>query len=216
MEAFKPWLNQGDVFRNLPLYELKVNERTGFQRLEGDAWGVLLTDNCILDKRTSSAGLPSVRRLHFAGARLLEKAQLGDDRERRLRAGELNPAELVYLPLGTEGDYVAEIGLTMAIPASHFALEGTEDPDDSDDPFRVQPTDHDSRVLTMDKAEKRLLQEKLALFWAHAELAPVCAQCWRAIEELDGEWSHVELETDHVVVHTRSRAAQIAAHLPGM
>jgi len=135
---------------------------------------LLLTDDCQLDKRTSRAAKPKVSRLQFAPLRDLAAMKLEDDTIRRLRAGEINPPEAMYIDLGDGQECVALLGEAYTIPASYFALECQDFTGhfeaDIEDPVHVVPRRADTRDLTMEPHELLLMQQKMALFWLHAEL----------------------------------------------
>src|SRR4051812_35214894 len=89
----RPWLGQGDVFRTAPIVEF---DPSGELRLiEGPA--VLLTHDCVLDKRGRTDPRPAVPRLHFARVSSAETL----DRSRRetliSQAWRLDPSEVFYL-----------------------------------------------------------------------------------------------------------------------
>jgi hypothetical protein len=180
----------------------------GVRFVEQRGSALLLTDNCILDKRTSRRGEIRIGRLHFAPVRALGDLTLDPDSLRRLRGNELNPPEPIFLNLGDDGEFIALIGETFSIPAPYFELEGTTDESDPTDNHRVKigRTDHDTRIWAMETHEHRLLQEKLAYFWSHAELSPVCAVCWQDCELSEGEWHH-QNDGGHIVQLTDSKAA---------
>lgn len=210
MRTPEPWLSQGDLFSEVPLVIAHVNERGAVRYVEGTGPALLLTDNCILDKRTRKRQTPKVGRLHVAPVRALADLDLEEDSQRRLLAGELNPPEPIYLDLGRDGQAVALLGETYPIPSEYFGLEATKDDADAGDDYRVMigRTDRDTRSYAMERAEQRLLQEKLAYFWSHAELTPVCTTCWNDCEEALGDWTHLDSTiADHVVTLTESRLA---------
>jgi hypothetical protein len=170
-----PWLCQGDVFSEVPRLVVCCNERGAVQWSNTPGAALLLTDNCILDKRTSKAQKPKAKRLHFAPIRLLADASLEQDQIDKARRRELNPPEPVYLDLRAYdmGECVALIGETYPVPVDHFGgLTGTSDPNDSGDSFRsaIANPDRDSRICTMEQAEIDDLLAKMAFFWLHAEL----------------------------------------------
>jgi hypothetical protein len=182
-----------------------VNGKINYSMGEGPA--LLLNDDCILDKR--QAGRPAINRLNFSPIRVMADQQYGDEKQRQLREYELNPVDPVYvlLPDGTEG--IALLSETCAIPANYFRLESIQDESDAGDTYRVSigRAAVDTRICTMEPHERRLLQEKLALFWTGAALEPVCAVCWEVCVETAGAWTHFERNTDHEVELTQSHKA---------
>lgn len=177
MEPNRPWLCQGDLFAEVPICEVSLDSLVGVRyRTRGNGTALLITDDCQLDKRTSKAQKPKVSRLQFVPVRDLVEQQLGHDLERRLRAGEVQPPEVVYLPLSDGLEGVALLGEAYHIPASYFSLEVVDFSGqagaDPEDPFHVCPTRHDSRALTLSNDERRLLQEKMAWYWTHMKLPP--------------------------------------------
>jgi hypothetical protein len=137
---------------------------------------LLITEGCQLDKRTSKTQAPKIKRLQFVPVRDYAEANLGDDLDRRLRNGDLNPAEAMRLDLGAGDEGLVFLSEAYTIPSAYFQLTsedytGAEGADPTD-PFHVVPQEHDTRELTLDGVERRLLQEKLALFWTHMEMPP--------------------------------------------
>jgi hypothetical protein len=165
---------------------------------------LLLTDDCFLDKRVEDK-YPMVKRLNFAPIWSMAGQKYVEAKAADLRGGALNPADVVYIDLHglevlegeTEG--VALLSETFTIKASHFELEPVEAPklevtvDPTRDRYRHAIGPHstsNNRVVTMELAEKRLLQEKLSYFWTRSELEPVCSTCWEPIDEVEENWKH--------------------------
>jgi hypothetical protein len=141
---------------------------------------LLLTEDCQIDKRTSSGKRPKpASRFQLAPIRLLDINHVGHDRVTRLRAGDLNPPEMIYLDdAGTGEEAMALLGESFPLPSAYFQLElrsFDDHPDnvDDDDPMRMvagRPGLQRSRTMTA--PERQLLQAKLAFYWTHSSLEP--------------------------------------------
>ncbi|MGC2192648.1 MAG: hypothetical protein WA751_09975 [Candidatus Dormiibacterota bacterium] len=135
---------------------------------------LLVTDDCQMDKRTGRAQKPKITHLQFVPVRDLKSVRLEEDTVTRLRDGDLQPPGAIYLELTADLEGVAFLAESFPIPAQYFALESqdfsAEPGSDPADPFHVVPTQNDTRGLTMTAEERRLLQQKLAFYWSHAEL----------------------------------------------
>jgi hypothetical protein len=214
-----PWLSQGDIFASVPIPTCRLKSgRVIFGTDEGGP-AVLLNDGCILDKR--SGGLPALKRLNLAPLHSMADQGYSSRKAAALRNREINPPDPIYvnvqeaLDIDQDGEAIALISETYALPANYFDLVPLEDPADEEDGYRagIARTNRDTRVLTMEAAEVRLLQEKLALFWSGIELDPVCATCWGLCEQTDSSWVHIESSrADHSVTLTRSHLARLEAH----
>ena len=90
MRSHYPWLSQGDFVRDVPLpsvtVEMLLEQPVGVRfedpvhRLRGPA--VLITDSCIIDKRTSSAHRPQATRFQFCSVHDLDSVDLNADQLR--------------------------------------------------------------------------------------------------------------------------------------
>ena len=214
MKAHDRWLSQGDVFGSVPVPTHRlVNGRV----MHGtkDAPALLLTDDCILDKRSDAN--PAIKRLNLSPIWPMEDQKYSARKTAALRSGLVNPPDPIYVNLagyvatGEPVEGVAMLSETFAVPESYFGITAITDASDVVDSYRhaISRTRTDTRMCTMDQAEKRLLREKLALFWAAADLQPVCAICWCPIEEItSGMWTHTGPASDgHTVALTASHQA---------
>ncbi len=174
MEKHRRWLCQGDLFLSIPLCVASFDRSIGVMYGTREGTGLLVTDDCQMDKRTSRAKKPKATRLQFVPVHDLADAGLETDTVRRLREGNVQPPEAIYLRLDDHKEAVAFLGESYPIPSVYFALESqdcsSEPGSDPTDPFHVVPTENDTRALTMNAVERRLLQAKLAFYWSHAEL----------------------------------------------
>lgn len=212
------WLNQGDVFAAVPIPTSRLaNGRVEFGT-RAEAPAVLLTDDCILDKRSN--GHPSFKHLNFAPLWSLQEMRYDERKRSALRAGELNPADPVYLNLDgfvdstEEPEAIALLSQTFWLPERYFDLHPMEDETDCTDGYRhkISRRRTDTRRCTMEPSERRLLQEKLAFFWIGVELDPVCSVCLQACGEVSGgSWAHLDRALDglHAVELTASFRALI-------
>lgn len=175
MERHRPWLCQGDLFDEVPLCTATFKPSTGliFDTSKQGA-ALLIIHGCQVDKRTHSGRTLKVSRLQFVPVLSLASAELNADTVRRLREGDWQPPEAVYLDLGQGNEGVCLLGEAYPIPAAYFALEPEnfkDHPDaDPENPVHAVPTDHDSRSLTMDASERLVLQAKMAAYWTRSEL----------------------------------------------
>lgn len=174
MEDHLPWLRQGNVFADIPVVVFAdVDDALGdvtFARVD-HGLALLITDNCQMDKRTSKAGAPKIRRLQFAPLRPIEP--LGHDRITRLRNLEISPPEAVYVgtPSGTDEETYASLSEVYTLPASYFdprieSFEGheAEDPSESNHDH-VVPGATDCRIGTLDADQRNAMREKMRAFW---------------------------------------------------
>jgi hypothetical protein len=183
-----------------------------------DAAAILLTDNCVIDKRVNEN--PAVKKLQFAPLYELASREFSNDKLEQLRSGELNPADICYVDLKGFGDLTGGLeeacfllSESYSLPANYFKLIGMTDADATGDSFRtaIGMRQRDTRILNMDPRERRLLQEKLSFFWVSALLEPICDECKVSVARGTGtDWIHSEGEpVGHWVTHTRSYQALI-------
>jgi hypothetical protein len=173
-----PWLSQGDFFTDLPQHETEVEVLLGrridlrFPPRRGPA--LLITYSSVIDKRTHSAQRPQTSRFQFCPVHSLEAAGLTDDQMRRLRNGERDPAEAVYLDLGEGQEGLALLSEAFVVPTEFFGLELRHFPDhpeaDPADPHHVCASDNDTRALSMEPEELAVLLRKMAFYWTRSEL----------------------------------------------
>ncbi len=163
------------MFTDVPVLEASIGSDGALTFIPGRGSAVLLTDDCQLDKRTGSAKRPKVSRLQFAPLHDMESANLEADLRDRLLRGELNPPEMIYVSnIGDDRQAVGLLGEAYPIPAVFFGLEIQNFAghlySDPDDPNHLVATRNDSRILTAEEGERRLLKQKLAFYWTHFKL----------------------------------------------
>lgn len=168
MEAPRPWLGQGDIFEQVPIF-LAQRDAGGVHvpvpATEGPA--LLVTFDCVLDKRSRMT--PRVKRFHFLP--LVAVAAQPQQRQDLVRANGLTPYELIYVgdipTLG--GEFFAILGEVYSVPAKHFAHElhdyQGQNPASPPGEPNLRLTSGDNRLGSLDTTELDLLRDKWNAYW---------------------------------------------------
>ena len=168
MENIAQWIRQGDLFLHLPILRTVVND-TDLTTTNSASLAILLTQDCQIDK---CARKPTAlgKCLTFAPVRSLVDSGLSAGVIGQLRGARVSPAEAIYLSDTGEGEEgLALLGESFHVPAHYFDLNlqnFSEDPraNIDDQPYSVANRNGE-RTLSMEDAERRLMQHKMFAYW---------------------------------------------------
>lgn len=173
MAAPLPWLRQGDVFETVPYVHLEASDH-GHRVVNEEFAGLLVSENCQLDKRTGR-GLPRPgQRLLFLPVRPLEV--FDPNHQSKMLAGEVQPPEAVYVGEFEGERLAARLGEIFSLPAAIFSprsvnYSGHPDADPAD-PHHLTVDARWTRLMTMDAEALQLMHRKMWMFMTHREPEP--------------------------------------------
>jgi hypothetical protein len=162
-----PWLQQGDVFEDVPWFR-PILSGTALTVPRESGAALLITENCQLDKRTRRNQPRKDQRLQFLPLRAL--STLADDSQTRVLAGDINPPEPIYVG-EIDGEHVfGRLGEAYSFPIQFMRAavsDFTSDPRaDRTDPWHLAVPEADwPRIMTMDAEWISIMHQKMWLFW---------------------------------------------------
>lgn len=165
-----PWLEQGDIFARIPLFEpILADGQIRASFLEGPA--LLLTHGCSMDKPDREPGQP--RLVHLQFVRLRSMRVLSADIQRRLRRRELGPFDALHVgePPNLPESFVT-LNDPFFLPFGYFepSLQSfPTHPARRDDGLVAVPTINDTRVGRLDNLDVDLLHRKIIASWTRID-----------------------------------------------
>lgn len=165
MLSARPWLDQGDVFENVPILAPKVGEDGELSSDTSHGPALLMTHGCALDK-TNRRGAVRILRLAFLPLRSVSYAP--EDQRRELRRDLLNPSEVLYIPdAGRFGESYCILSEVYYLPAGAFGLRlvSFDHPDAEEGSLHLEATVNGGRVGRLEVERVDLLKRKWIGYW---------------------------------------------------
>ncbi len=172
MEAHRPWLAQGDIFRAVPVLEIEVLPSGQAVASLPTGPAVLLTHDCAMDKAYSD-GRPKYERLQFA--RLRATAGLPQERRANLQGsrGAVAPFEAMWLgEVGDLGESFLLLSDTYFLPVECFRLlcvQYEEAAGNGPNTPRATPQVIDTRFARLSDDQLNLLRRKMLAYWTRLQ-----------------------------------------------
>lgn len=168
-----PWLNQGDVFQRIPVWQAGMMNR---QNLAIGA-ALLISHGCVLDKAKRN-GQPMIEFMNFVplqsfAALEAANANKAGELKRRAESGSDTPYQVLYLG---EVDGVGESYVSLAQPYSlpaelfkvdirEFSSEETGDFEEDADNRRLVAGAHSTRVGRLNPSLLAMFHRKWVIHW---------------------------------------------------
>jgi hypothetical protein len=170
----KPWLNQGDIFRAVPIVRAGVADAMATAGLQNGP-AMLISHGCAIDKK-NARGKSVLEYLTFVPIHDLGALDAGRAGQLREAAHELKPYKALYLGhLPGVGEGYVDLTEPYTIPAALLrpelkAFTAAETGEEDDE--RVVATMHQTRVAMLTPSGVTLFHRKWAIQWTRLDPLP--------------------------------------------
>jgi hypothetical protein len=170
-----PWLNQGDIFGEVPVVSVELNPAGDVRAYCSPGPAVLLTHDCAMDKPDNATGLPRVERLQFARLRAITALPADQQASLRGASKKIGPFDSLHLgEIPQFGETFMFLTDPYYLPARYFDLALLAHSDHPEAETRsaeyATPRRHDTRIGRIDEEQLDRLRHKMLAYWTRLKL----------------------------------------------